>query len=186
MRCLATQVFACVFEAPMTVIRLALQLARQHRMITYVNAAPNVSESLLKDCLPLIDYICVNETEGSTLVCTIKGEPQGLLSDQEVVDFLLSAGVGTVIITKGKKGAVFSQEPTKLQSVAAEPVTNVVDTTGAGDAFNGSFIYHLARNIQLPLEDKIRKACGIASLSVQKKGTQPSYPKKEELADKFL
>lgn len=180
------KVFASVFEAPVECIQRALQLAKKHNLITYVNAAPIISSPLPTDCLPLIDYICVNETEGSALVCQIQGKPRTQLSDEEIVDFLLSSGVKTVIMTKGAKGATYSNSSVKVCLVPGEPVANVVDTTGAGDAFNGGFVYQLVKNSNLSIEEKVRKACGIASLTVQKKGTQKSYPHKSEVPSKFL
>lgn len=161
-------------------------MARKNGLITYVNAAPIAPSALPRDCLPLIDFICVNETEGAALVCQIQNRPVCKLSDEDIVDFLLSAGVGAVIMTKGASGASYSNKTEKLRLIPVAPVKNVVDTTGAGDAFNGAFLYQLVKNGQLSLEEKIRKACGIASMTVQKKGTQASYPKNSEIPQEFL
>ncbi|OQR67481.1 ribokinase-like [Tropilaelaps mercedesae] len=182
----SAKVFGCVFEAPMTTICRALRLAREHGVTTYVNAAPVLATSLPADCLPLIDYLCVNETEGPAVVCQIKGKPPGALSEKEMFDTLLSAGVGNVIMTQGEKGVKYAYEPSKVHAVPAVPVAKVVDTTGAGDAFNGGFIYHLVRNSQLSMHGQLWRACGIASLTVQKKGTQASFPYRYEVPEKFL
>ena len=57
----------------------------------------------------------------------------------------------------------------------------VVDTTGAGDAFTGALIFFLVEMAQLDVGEAIKRACYVASISVQKEGTQSSYPGKEDL-----
>ncbi|OQR66493.1 ribokinase-like [Tropilaelaps mercedesae] len=182
----SAKVFACVFESPLPSIHRALMLSRKHGVTTYVNAAPIVATPLPRECLPLIDYICVNETEGSALVCQMEGRPREHLDDSKIADFLLDGGVGTVILTKGEKGAKFCQKFGKPLLVPVDPVEKVVDTTGAGDAFNGAFLYQLVRNRTLSTEAMVRNACCIASLTVQRKGTQASYPHRDEIPERFL
>ena len=58
---------------------------------------------------------------------------------------------------------------------------SVVDTTGAGDAFTGALIFFLVEMAQLDVGEAIKRACYVASISVQKEGTQSSYPVKEDL-----
>ena len=57
----------------------------------------------------------------------------------------------------------------------------VVDTTGAGDAFSGALVCFLVEKPELHLGEAIRRACYVASISVQKEGTQSSYPYKKDL-----
>ena len=59
----------------------------------------------------------------------------------------------------------------------------VVDTTGAGDAFSGALIYFLVEMPKLEMAEVIKRACYVASISVQKEGTQSSFPFKEELPE---
>ena len=60
-------------------------------------------------------------------------------------------------------------------------IESVVDTTGAGDAFTGALIFFLVEMAQLDVGEAIKRACYVASISVQKEGTQSSYPVKEDL-----
>ena len=62
----------------------------------------------------------------------------------------------------------------------------VVDTTGAGDAFSGALIYFLVEMPELDMSEAIKRACYVASLSVQKEGTQSSYPMREGLPQWLL
>ncbi|TRY70817.1 hypothetical protein TCAL_16369 [Tigriopus californicus] len=70
--------------------------------------------------------------------------------------------------------------------VPIESVNEVVDTTGAGDAFVGALAFFLQRFPQLDLGDVIHRACSIASLSVCKSGTQASYPNQSEIPREVL
>ena len=60
-------------------------------------------------------------------------------------------------------------------------IESVVDTTGAGDAFTGALIFFLVEMAELDVGEAIKRACYVASISVQKEGTQSSYPVKEDL-----
>ena len=57
----------------------------------------------------------------------------------------------------------------------------VVDTTGAGDAFSGALVYFLVQMPNLQMDEVIKRACCVASISVQKEGTQASYPLRKDL-----
>ena len=65
--------------------------------------------------------------------------------------------------------------------VSAGKVHIVVDTTGAGDSFVGSMAYYLANYQGLELTEVVSRACQVATITVQKEGTQTSFPNKEEL-----
>jgi len=85
----------------------------------------------------------------------------------------LTKGVGTAVITLGERGALFhsAQQSELIAAVDAGPV---VETTGAGDAFNGGFATALARG-DAPL-DAVRFGCATAGISVTRPGTAPSMP----------
>lgn len=95
---------------------------------------------------------------------------------------LFELGANTVIITLGKLGAVCAsreQSPSEFEHVPAPhvPPEQVVDTTGAGDAFIGALAHSLARyGTERKLTEHIATACAVASKSVQKLGTQSSFP----------
>ena len=90
---------------------------------------------------------------------------------------LLAAGAGYVIVTLGSKGAlVAGKEHTVL--IPTVPI-NAVDSTAAGDAFNGGLAW--ARGSGMPLETAIRWACLVGALSATRLGAQPSLPTQDEL-----
>ena len=59
----------------------------------------------------------------------------------------------------------------------------VIDTTGAGDAFSGALIYFLVEMPEIDMGEAIKRACYVASLSVQKEGTQSSYPFRQDVPE---
>jgi ribokinase len=85
----------------------------------------------------------------------------------------------STIVTLGGEGAVYISPTAKLHRVSAPKVT-VVDTTGAGDAFVGSFAYAIASGKD-PIE-AMKFGVKVASLSVTRKGAQSSYPDQTEIA----
>ena len=91
-----------------------------------------------------------------------------------------SAVPKTVIITLGSRGALVSEAGHDPQFIAAEKV-QAVDTTGAGDAFVGSFAYLLASGRSIV--DAARGASAIATRSVLKPGTQMSFPWRKDVLD---
>jgi ribokinase len=97
-------------------------------------------------------------------------------------DELLRRGTGVALITLGDKGALY-HEPERSVHIPAFPVEAIVETTGAGDAFNGAFAAALAEG-QKPVE-AVRFACAAAALSVGQAGTAPSMPSRTEI-DRLL
>lgn len=97
---------------------------------------------------------------------------------KEAVIQLLEMGAETVIITLGSQGAVYAEKKENQECfyVPAHKVNNVIDTTGAGDAFLGALAFHLAKFPQKPLHQHIGYANLQASYSVQYPGTQTSFP----------
>ena len=79
-----------------------------------------------------------------------------------------------------------SRKEPEAKWIKINKVDKVVDTTGAGDCFVGSMAYFLAENPDLGLEEIVRRACEIASVSVQAEGTQPSFPYRHELPEKLF
>ena len=94
----------------------------------------------------------------------------------------MTKGAGQVIITLGEQGSLLvTQSGSEL--VPTERV-NAVDTTGAGDAFVGSLAYFISSG--LPLTDAMARANRIAAISVQKPGTQASYPRRADLPSDLI
>ncbi|MDO8884388.1 PfkB family carbohydrate kinase, partial [Pseudotabrizicola sp.] len=97
-------------------------------------------------------------------------------------DRLIERGVGAAIITLGEKGVLYRKDGTSLQVPARAPGP-VVDTTGAGDAFNGGLAVALAQGAAI--EQALRFGAAVAGLSVTRHGAASSMPTRAEV-DRFL
>lgn len=166
-------VFVTQLEQPMDAAERALQLARAAGVKTILNPAP--AAEISAEMLALCDVVTPNETEAEALT----GVPVISVQDAErAADMLLGKGVGAAIITLGEKGA-FYKDGTQSVLVPAFNVGPVVETTGAGDAFNGGFATALAEGMD-PV-DAVRFGCATASISVTRPGTAPSMPTRSEI-----
>jgi ribokinase len=169
----SAQVFITQLEQPIPVAHRALEIARKAGVTTVFNPAPAAPVSAAM--LALCDYVTPNESEAATLT----GLPVDTLDQaRQAADKLLSMGVKTALITLGEKGALLHD---KAQSVVvpAFKAGAVVDTTGAGDAFNGGFAVALAEG-RTPI-DAVRFGCAVAGISVTRPGTAPSMPTRAEI-----
>ena len=166
-------VFLTQFEQPVETAIAGLTLARRHGIITILNPAPAVAAP---DAIyPLCDYIIPNETEAASLTgLPVTNEAEARAAAAELV----RRGAKNAVITLGENGALLLGEAGDVL-VPAFPMADVVDTTGAGDAFNGGFAVALAEGMS-PVE-AVRFGCATAALSVQKPGTAPSMPTRVEI-----
>ncbi len=153
----------------------ALEIARAAGVRTILNPAP--ATSLPNGMLALCDYITPNETETEVLTGVAVNSEDDARRAGEV---FLSKGVGAAVITLGERGALFhsARQSELVPSVDAGPV---VETTGAGDAFNGGFATALARGDD-PV-DAVRFGCATAGISVTRRGTTPAMPTLAEVED---
>jgi ribokinase len=168
-----SKVLVTQFEQPVETAIAGLTLARKHGVITILNPAPAlpVDDAIYALC----DYVTPNETEAATLTgLKVETEADALAAAREFV----RRGAKNALITLGEKGALLHGEA-GTHVVPAFRVEKVVETTGAGDAFNGGFAVALAEG-QSPV-DAIRFGCATAGLSVQKPGTAPSMPTRAEI-----
>jgi len=169
----AAKVFVTQLEQPIAAARRGLELARAAGAMTVFNPAPAAP---LPDALyGLCDYITPNETEASTLTGI---QVTGLDSARAAADRLLQRGVKTALITLGEAGALYHTAQASVL-VPAFSAGKVVETTGAGDAFNGGFAAALAAG-RAP-QDAVRFGCATAGISVTRAGTAPSMPKLAEI-----
>ena len=156
----------------------ALELARNSSVRTILNPAP--ASLLPPEMLELADYLTPNETE----LEVISGRDGGSVDD--AIDAVRAHEQQTVVVTLGSQGARFVGGPGGSESgegrgdgvVGGFPV-DVVDTTGAGDAFNAGMAVALAEGSPLP--DAVRFANATAALSVTKPGTAASMPSRAEV-----
>lgn len=167
------KVFVTQLEQPIPAAHEALKIAREAGVITVFNPAP--AAELDDALLALCDYATPNETEAEALT----GQPVGSLEEaRKAADKLIARGVKTAILTLGERGALY-HDGTTSELVPSFPVPQVLDTTGAGDAFNGGLATALGEGMA-PLE-AVRFACATGSLSVTKLGTAPAMPSREEI-----
>ncbi|CAN7705177.1 ribokinase [Mesorhizobium sp. LjNodule214] len=166
-------VFVTQLEQPIEAALSALEIARGAGVTTILNPAP--AASLPDRIYALCDYVTPNETEAEELT----GIKVLSVDDaRRAADSLLKKGVGAVIITLGEKGALL-HTASRSDHVGAVNAGPVVETTGAGDAFNGGLAAALAKGVE-PLQ-AVRFACAVAGISVTRPGTAPSMPTLREV-----
>jgi ribokinase len=169
--------FLTQLELPIKIVEHGLGRARKLGIPTILNPAPAcaLSDSMLQLC----DYLTPNEIEAEGLT----GKKIVSLDDaEEAANLLLQRGVGTVVLTLGARGALV-KNTNLVQHVPAFDAGRVVDTTGAGDAFNGGFAVGLAEG--LDTVESARLGCAVAGISVTRPGTAPSMPTRSELDQLF-
>ena len=173
-RIASADVLICQLEIPLESSQRALQIGRENKVRTILNPAPG--RSLGRELLELCDVIAPNETETEIITgLPVDTEDQIAAAGRR----LREMGCEVVIITLGHRGAMLVSEERTVYFPAVK--TEAVDTTGAGDAFIGSFAYFLAQG--KPLEESVRRANSIAAHSVGKVGTQVSFPWSHEIGD---
>ena len=163
-------VFVTQLEQPMEAAVRGLEIARAAGVTTILNPAP--AASLPDGMLALCDYVTPNETECEALT-GVAVETEG--DAQKACDALKVLGVKRPIITMGEQGA-FLSDYGLVPAITSGPV---VETTGAGDAFNGAFAAALSEGKSA--EDAVRYGCATAGISVTRPGTAPSMPTRAEV-----
>ncbi len=149
-------------EIPMESVEMAVKIGRKHGLTIILNPAPIAK--LSKEILLNIDYITPNEHEVVELL-------EGL--NEEQIDTLKEK----LIITKGAKGITYYRNGIE-HHIESYPV-EVVDTTGAGDSFNGALAVALTAGQSM--EEACQFANAVGALAVTKLGAQSGMPTKEEV-----
>lgn len=163
-------VFVTQLEQPMPAALRALQIAREAGVTTILNPAP--AAELPEGMLALCDYITPNETECEALTgIAVETEEDAARATAALRDL----GVRRPIITMGEQGAYLDGHGV----VPAVKAGDVVETTGAGDAFNGGFAAAVAEG-KSDLE-AVRLGCATAGISVTRPGTAPAMPERAEV-----
>jgi len=175
-----SHVFLTQLEAPAEVVFHALKIAKENNVITVLNPAP--AASIDKEIFPLIDYFTPNETEASFYVKhKVEDEKDAKIASDQLLQF----GIKNIIITLGEKGAFFANGKESFHAPVINLNNPVVDTTGAGDAFNAGFAVALIEKEKQNIKDAIKFASATAGLSTTKIGTANSMPSRDEI-DKLL
>ncbi len=154
-------------EIPLETAGHALKLARDANVISILNPAP--ATRVPPDILKNADIVTPNETE---LRILLGHAPDAPIPSIDLCHALLQLGVQTVILTRGAQGALVVTAGG--YHVMAAMQIQVVDTTGAGDAFNGTLATYLASG--MPLEPATRHAIAAGALACAKLGVIPALP----------
>jgi ribokinase len=166
------QVLVAQMEVPPEVVLRAVEVASGTGTRALVNLAPpfEVPRALLEKLDPLV----INEHEAAFLL----GERvEGVVGALDAAPRLLSLGPGSVVVTLGEDGAVFSSGESAQHLKA--PRVKVVDTTGAGDTFVGALAARLADDA--PLEDAVAYAVRAGAAAVTEAGAQGALPTPESV-----
>ena len=167
-----TEVVVCSLEVPLAAARRALERARERGALTILNPAPLPDRGL--DFLALADYVTPNEGEAARLTGLTLTGPHDAGPAAEAIRAL---GAVHAVLTLGAGGAL-ARGPDGGSHAPGFPVT-AVDTTGAGDAFNGALAVALAA--RRDLATALRFANAAAALACTRRGAQPAMPSLAEV-----
>jgi len=183
-------------ESPLDAITAALQAARAHGATTLLNPAP-ANAPTTRDLLALADILTPNETEFAGLVTRHVGEridgDAVTALDQPHLHALCREllPAGTVVVTLGASGCFVSHAGETLRGderpfyrLGAEQV-RAVDTTGAGDAFNGALAAALASAPDVAFAAHLRFASRFAALSTEREGAAAAMPRRADVIERF-
>ena len=170
----ASSIFLTQFELKLPVVECGIRIAAGGGVKVVLNPAPAMP--VATSIYTLVDYLTPNESEARTL--------SGLAVDSidaaaRAADFFLAHGVRNVLITLGARG-VLVKNAQLCEHVPAVNAGRVLDTTGAGDAFNAGLATALAEGADLL--SAARFGCAVAGLAVTRVGTAPAMPYREEVA----
>lgn len=159
-------------EIPLESIYKTIDLANEFNIPVLLNPAP-ANPALSMEYVQKCTYFAPNESELGILTDL----PVSTVEDiQKAAQTLIDQGVQHLIVTMGEKGVLWMTE-NHVQVIEAQKI-KAVDTTGAGDSFIGCFAHYVTKGASI--ETALEKANFYAAQAVQKRGTQLSYPTKEE------
>ena len=159
-------------EIPVSSVQWALATAREHGVLSILNPAP--AQPLPDTLLSLVDCLTPNANEAEVLTGIAVTAPDRA---SQAAQHLLARGVRRVIVTLGTKGVLYCDGKSALH-FPAFPV-DAVDTTGAGDAFNGALAVGLAAGGTW--EEALPLANAAAALACTRRGAQTSFPRRAEV-----
>jgi ribokinase len=171
-----SKIFLTQLETPLDASLYALKIAKENGCTTILNPAP--ARNLPEDCFKNIDFFTPNETEASFFI------NQSIESEKDcqiAAEVLLDKGVKNILITLGDKGCFFKNQEEEFLLPVKKLSVPVVDTTGAGDAFNGAFSVALSKNKNY--KEAIEFANLVAGISVTREGAANSMPTIDEIEE---
>jgi ribokinase len=166
------EVLLIQLETPLPSVREALRIARAHNLVAILNPAP--ARPLTKEIFSLVDILTPNGTEAMTLTGLRVEDQNGAI---QAARKLIELGCGQVIVTRGREGCCW----VKGDSAQAFPSFSVtaVDSTAAGDAFNGALACAIAEGRSM--SEVIRFASAAGAMSATRRGAQDSIPTRDEI-----
>jgi ribokinase len=159
-------------ETPLETVRAAATIAAAHHVPVILNPAP--AQPLDDALLRMVSVLTPNESEAELLTGVRVADEEAA---SRAADNLRARGVHQVIVTLGSRGAFVSAPP--FQGHLPAFSVKAVDTTAAGDVFNGALAVALSEGKSL--EQSVHFASAAAALSVTKLGAQPSAPRRAEI-----
>jgi ribokinase len=159
-------------EIPAETAREGLAIGKQTGCMTILNPAP--ARELPPDTYGYVDILTPNQSEARALLGLAPDDPT---DDMDLCARLLALDVGTVVLTRGERGAVIVTAEGMIEVPAFR--VEVTDSTGAGDAFNGALASALAEG--RPLEEGVRRGAAAGALACTKLGVIPALPNADEL-----
>ena len=169
-----SKIFLTQMETPDEVTIYSLKKAKQNNCLTILNPAP--ARKIDEENFSLLDFFTPNETEAEFYL-------KNKISTNEDVKIaareFLKRGVKNIIITMGEKGIYFANEKEEYFIDALQLKDQVIDTTGAGDAFNGAFAVGLANDLKF--KDALIFANKVAGISTTRAGAASSMPTLKEV-----
>lgn len=160
-------------ETPIPTIEYVAALAKENGVSVVLNPAP--AAALSDELLQNINIITPNQHEAAMLTNT---EVNDIASAKHAAKILHNKGVETVIITMGADGALLYEKD--FFTEIASPVVKAVDTTAAGDVFNGALVVAISEGKSV--KHAVEYACNAAAISVTRLGAQASAPYRNEVA----
>jgi ribokinase len=166
-------------ESPMETVIAAAKAARERGVTVILDPAPAPLEGIPTELLQLVDILTPNETEAAILTRT---SPEKMTPDRAMAlaASLRSLGPRNVILKLGARGCFLHGAETSV--FVPSPKVDAVDTTAAGDVFNGALAVGLSEG--KAMQDACWFASQAAALSVTRLGAQNSVPSRTEL-DRF-
>ena len=168
----ATDIVLVQLEVPLETVTFVIQLAHKLHKKIILNPAPAVK--LDYNLLSYLDIITPNESETKIL---LGKKVSDLKSASEAAQVFLDKGVKNVVITLGKQGAFFKNDHEEYLIPAIK--TEVIDTTGAGDTFNGALAVAISEGKSW--RDALDFSNKAAAISVSRLGAQSSIPFRKEI-----
>ncbi|NUQ41778.1 MAG: ribokinase [Calditrichaceae bacterium] len=172
----AVKIVLAQLESPLETVMAAARLANENGCIFILNPAP--AAPLPLELLQQVDFLTPNETELEMISGMAAADPE---SAAKAARSLLNRGIGHVIVTLGERGALLVDQ--SMEKLFPARKVAVVDSTAAGDAFNGALAHSLASGAGL--NEAIEFANAVGSFSVTRKGAQSAMPSPEEI-DAFI